>query len=351
MIPLAIVGLGRWGRRHVASAEASGRFRIIRGVDVGPESAADLAQRGIAVSGDIADALVDPEISAVSLVTPHTLHPSQVAACAEAGKHVLTEKPFSLTAARARMAADACAKAGVVLALGHDNRHYPVIQELGRLVEGGELGRILHVEANISHDFGRERVRRFTAEGGYRAPAADEPPGPAWRLDAREAPAGSMVHIGIHRIDSFVQMFGRMTEVYAIRTRTPSEVPGITSGAMLVRFASGATGYLGSSQGTPLLSRIHVFGTDAWAEARGPYDQRSYEQASLDRLSVHRSGSPVETRTFDPVDSVARNYLAFADAIEGKAPYPIRPEEMVHGAEVLEAVAESFASAKPVRLG
>lgn len=351
MINLAVVGLGRWGRRHIASAEAGGRFRIVRAIDVLPESASDLADCGIAVSAGLAVALGDPAVQAVSLVTPHTLHPRQVAACAAASKHVLTEKPLSLSSRDARMAADACAAAGVVLAVGHDNRFYPAIQELERLVAAGDLGEILHVEANISHDYGMERGRRAARAGGRPAPAADQPPDSGWRLDEREAPAGSMVHMGIHRIDSFVQMFGRMTEVYGVQSRTPSEAPSITSGALMVRFESGATGYLGCSQATPLLSRIHLFGTGAWAEARGPYDQPSYVRASLDRLSVHRNGDGVETRTFDPVDSVECNYRAFADAIAGKAPYPIPLDQMVHGAEVLEAAARSFESGAPVRLG
>ena len=282
MIDLAIVGLGRWGQRHVASAESTGRFRIVHAIDTRPETAADLAERGVAVSTDLADALADPAVRAVSLVTPHTLHPSQVVACADAGKHVLTEKPFALSAAEARRAADACVRAGVVLGLGHDNRFYPAIQELARIVGTGEIGKVHHVEANISHDYGLERWRQMKNDDGGGAP------GPTWRYDEREAPAGSMVHMGIHRIDTFVQIFGRMTEVFAIQAREPSDAPMVTSGAMLVRFASGATGYLGSSQATPLLSRIHVFGDEGWAEARGPSDQAGYERASLDRLTVCR---------------------------------------------------------------
>lgn len=341
MIDLAIVGLGRWGHRHVASAEATGRFRLVHAVDAEPENAAGLAERGVTVSADLADALADPAVQAVSLVTPHTLHPRQVAACAAAGKHVLTEKPFALSSAEARMAADACVAAGVVLALGHDNRFYPAIQELARMVGAGELGEVHHVEATISHDYGVERWRRMRDEGAA---------GPEWRYDEREAPAGSMVHVGVHRIDTFVQIFGRMTEVFAMRSRQPTDAPMITAGAMLVRFESGATGYLGSSQGTPLLSRIHVFGNEAWAEARGPSDQPGYERASLDRISVHRGGGEIETREFGAVDSVACNFEAFADAIDGKAPYPTPPDQMVHGAEVLEAVSQSYQSGQPVRL-
>ena len=350
MINLAIVGLGRWGRRHIASAEATGRFRLARAIDVLPDSAADLAARGVAVSSDLNDALGDPKIDAVSLVTPHTLHPAQVAACANAGKHVLTEKPFSLSADAARMAAEACVEAGIVLALGHDNRYYPAIQELKRLIDGGELGQILHIEANISHDYGVARFHRIQREGGHSEPAADAPPGPCWGLDAREGPAGSMVHIGVHRIDSFVQLLGAMTEVYAVQAAPPAETPTITTGSMMVRFASGATGYLGTSQATPLLSRIHVFGTDAWAEARGPSDQKSYEEASLDRVTICRSGDAPETETFETIDSVAANYTAFADAIEDKAPYPIPPAQMVHDAAVLEAVTPSFETGMPVKI-
>src|SRR3990170_371241 len=98
MLNLGIVGLGKWGQRHVDSAIASGRFRVARAVTGRPDRAAEFAAaRSIAVTDSLDNLLADPLVDAISLATPHTLHASQIMRVAAAGKHVLAEKPFTLT--------------------------------------------------------------------------------------------------------------------------------------------------------------------------------------------------------------------------------------------------------------
>ena len=71
--------------------------------------------------------LADPEIDAVVLATPHSLHESQIVAAAAAGKHIHVEKPITLDRATADRAVAAARKAGVVLAVGYCRRFHPSV--------------------------------------------------------------------------------------------------------------------------------------------------------------------------------------------------------------------------------
>jgi len=131
----------------------SRRIRFVRGVDTASDVARDLAVRhGFEPSTDLAEALADPAVQALVLVTPHSLHRDQVVACARAGKPAFCEKPLALTTADARIMLAACARASVVLGAGHNRRWWPAIRELKRVIDSGALGQILHVEGHSSNE-------------------------------------------------------------------------------------------------------------------------------------------------------------------------------------------------------
>ncbi|MCC6473440.1 MAG: Gfo/Idh/MocA family oxidoreductase [Burkholderiales bacterium] len=340
MINLAVVGLGKWGRRHVESATASGRFRVVRAVVRRTESALQYAAaRSIDLTTDFSEVISDPRVDALSLITPHALHVAQIRKAAAARKHVLAEKPFALTRADAERAIDACDRAGVVVAVGHDNRFYPAILELKRLVDSGALGAFIHAEANLSHD----SMRRDTTQPHGRAASG-------WRMERAQAPSGALTHLGVHRIDSFVQILGRIERVFVQASRNTLEAPWPDSVCLLARFGNGGTGLLGTSLATPLNSRFQIFGSAGWAEASGPRDLDQYRRASLNRVSTNFSDGRCDTREFEGVDSVKLNFEAFADAIEGRAAFPIPGTQMIHVAAVLEAAARSLQTGQPAKV-
>src|SRR5690349_23815725 len=110
MINAAICGLGRWGQALVTAVQGkSSRIRFVRGVVRDTARARDFASRhGLALTTALADAAGDPEIDAVFLATPQSLHVEQVVAVATAGKPVWCEKPLALTRAEAERAVAAC---------------------------------------------------------------------------------------------------------------------------------------------------------------------------------------------------------------------------------------------------
>jgi len=330
MLNAAIVGLGWWGRYIVNSLTASEKISIIRAVDLNLEAAEPFAEdHGLTISNDLQDALTDAAIDMVILATPHSLHEGQIIQVAGAGKHVFCEKPLCLTADSAKRAIDACQAAGVQLGVGHERRFEPAMLEIERMVKAGDLGLILHAEANFSHD----KLAKISADD--------------WRASSKDAPGAGMTGTGIHLSDAYLNMLGPVSEVYAQTAKRvlPMEDGDVTS--VQLRMTSGATAYFSAVLATPLYIRFQVFGVDAWVEARNP----THPDTPGDTfLTVCRAGAEPQTRTFAWADAVRANFENFADAINDDGDYAFTTQQKLHNIEIFEAICRSAASNQPVKL-
>ena len=135
MINAAVIGLGRWGKSLVTAVQGkSARLRFVHGVSKEPDDVRAFAQQhGFKLTTDLKDAIDNPDVQAIFLATPHSLHVAQVAAVARAGKAVWCEKPLALTRAEAARSVAATAKAGVVLGSGNNKRCFASMRELKAL--------------------------------------------------------------------------------------------------------------------------------------------------------------------------------------------------------------------------
>jgi len=324
MLQAAVIGLGWWGKTIVRTLEDSTKLRVVRAVDRDAAAADWAAQRGLNAGRDIADALGDPRVDAVILCTPHTQHTAQIAEAAAAKKHVFCEKPLALRRADVEQSIRLCNANGVVLAVGHERRFEPPIQEMRKIVTAGELGTILQIEANFSQD-------KF-----LNLPAGN------WRLSASEAPAGPMTATGIHMLDLAVSLLGPAERTFAMARRLGSELAnGDTLGA-LVSFKS-ANLLLSAILATPFDGRFAVYGNKGWAELR---DKAHPESPQGWVLTKCLSGGRPSRLDYPPAAAVRANLDAFADAAEGRAPYPVPQSDMVATIAALEAVFRSAASGK-----
>jgi predicted dehydrogenase len=320
MINAAIVGLGRWGRNHVTAVAGSSRIRYVRGVTRDPALAQDFAeQHGLALTRDFADVLADPGIDAVFLATPHSQHVDEVVAVAEAGKAVWCEKPLALTRAGAARAVDACCAAGVPIASGYNRRCFSSMREMKRVVDGGTLGDILHLEGHFSNEYSTRVVA-----GG-------------WRDDPRESPAFGMTGCGLHVLDALVSLAGPIREIDA-KAFAPKPAPDPRDAvAVLAQFTSGATGLMATVRASASYWRVQVFGTNGFAEARDE-----------DTLRVGYINKGVQEQILAPVDSLRVMAEAFADAVATRTPFLMTPQELVDVTAAFEAVATSLETGKPV---
>jgi predicted dehydrogenase len=329
VIRAAVVGLGWWGRTIVERLQGSKKLRVVRAIDVRPEAAeAFAAEHGLPVFPSLDGALADPEVEAVILATPHSLHHSQVLAAAAAGRHVFCEKPLALTSAHAREMVHACRARGLVLGIGHERRFEPALIEAKGLIEAGALGTIMHIEANFSHD---------KLAG---VPAGD------WRASKVDSPVPAITGMGIHLTDAFIHMIGEVAEVHTLTARRVLEAAGGDVASVQMRFASGATGFLNCILLTPLYLRLAVFGSKAWVEVRNASHP---DTPGPSTLTLCRAGGAPETRRFEWTDTVRANLEAFADAIEGRAGYPFTDAELIANIAVLEALCESADTGRPVK--
>ncbi|HEV2302536.1 MAG TPA: Gfo/Idh/MocA family oxidoreductase [Stellaceae bacterium] len=315
MIEAAVVGLGRWGRTLVASVQGkSERLHFSCAVVRAPKAHRDFAREsGLELVSDLAAALREPAIDAVVLATPHSQHLGQILAAAAAHKAVFCEKPLTLTKPDAERAIAACAAAGVVLGVGTDKRFFPAMEELTRIVNAGELGPLLHLEANFSNEV-----------------SAAMPSG--WRHDPRESPAGGLTATGIHVLDALVRLAGpvRRVEAQLISLKPPPDPHDSLS--VLLEFENGVSGILAAVRSTPAFWRVHAFGRRGSAETRGRIE-----------LILRRSGAEPRQLSFPERDSVRANLEAFADAVAGIAPYPIRANEILATVAAFEAITKSLA--------
>jgi predicted dehydrogenase len=316
MINAAIVGLGRWGQTLVASVQdKSERLRFALAVTRDPERSRDfLGRHGLLPVRSLDAALADRDIDAVVLATPHSQHADQIVAVAGAGKAVFCEKPLTLTRAEAERAVAACRDGGIVLGVGTDKRFFPAMQELARIAASGELGQLLHIEANFSNEVS---ATMFSP----------------WRDSPGESPAGGMTGTGIHALDAMIRMAGPVRRVQAQLLTHRSAPDPLDTISALLEFRSGVSGMLAAVRCTPLFWRVHAFGRDGSAEALGRTE-----------LVLRKSGEKPRPIALQEVDSVRANLEAFADAVAGTAPYPIGPAEMVDVVAAFEAIAQAAAS-------
>lgn len=335
MIRAAIIGLGTWGQNLVRSVQgASPDIQFTAAATRTPDKARDFAQaHGLRLLPDYQAVLADPEVDAVVLATPHSIHTDQIVAAAQAGKHVFSEKPLGLDAASAQRAAQACADHGVTLGVGYNWRYQPALQAIRRLIDDGTLGRVLHLEGN------------FCGPSTYRFPKGH------WRHDTGEVPAGGMTGRGVHVIDAMLSLAGPIEQVTAQSFRLAQDFGVDDTTSMLLRFASGATGYLGTVIATAETWRLQVFGSNGWAQVGDVEHLHTWDLTTclIDREHITVKQRP-QVLTFPKTSTERAELEHFAQQAAARTTLVAPGGDAVHNVEVLEAILQSIATQQPVRL-
>lgn len=196
-IGIAVVGSGRAGMIHARNfARGIDGARLVAMVDPSSEAreraAAELGlERGYA---DYRDALSDPKIDAIVVVTPTVLHREIVVDAAAAGRHVLCEKPMAMDAAECAAMDAACGRAGVKLQIGFMRRFDRNFRAAKAAVDSGAIGEVVLVKSLT------------------RGPSVPQP----WMYDIG-ASNGPLAEVNSHDIDTLRWFAGAdVSEVYAI---------------------------------------------------------------------------------------------------------------------------------------
>ena len=326
MIQAAIVGLGTWGQHLVSAVQArSDVIRFTAGATRTPARASDFcARNGIRLADSYENLLREKSVEAVVLATPHSTHAEQIIAAAKAGKHVFVEKPLGLSRADCERAVAACAEHNVTLAVGYNWRFQPALREIRRMLEDGRLGKLLHIEGN----FCGPSAYRFRREH--------------WRQDRDEAPAGGMTGRGVHVVDAMLYLAGRIDSVAAQSARQVQDFGADDTTSMLFRFASGASGYLGTVIATAETWRMQVFGSNGWAEVGDVEHLTTWTLRTcfIDRTNLSIKNRPVLTE-FENLSTERAELEHFARAAREGRPLAVPGGDEVHNVAVLEAIVKA----------
>ena len=154
-VRIGIVGLGRLGRRHAENLafRVEGARLVAAASPVAEERAwAEASLNGVATYPGLRELLEHPEMDAVWLVTPTSLHADQVIASIQAGKHVFCEKPLALDPVDCdRAIAIAAKRPGQIVMVGFMRRFDPAYAEAKRRIDAGELGKVFAIRC-VSED-------------------------------------------------------------------------------------------------------------------------------------------------------------------------------------------------------
>jgi predicted dehydrogenase len=281
----AVIGAGFIGRVHLEAIRRLGHIQISALADPEVDKARQLgAEFSVArVEADFRGILEDRSIDAVHVCAPNHLHFPIAKAALAAGKHVICEKPLATSVEEARGLVETAARTGVRNCLCHNLRYYPVVQQMRRLCEAGELGEILVVQGTYSQDWLAEDTdwnwRVLTAAGGPSRCMADI--GSHW-FDMAEHVTGCRVSALCTDLQTFHRTRKRpkpAMETFAGKLLQPDDyevVPIDTEdfGAVIFRMGDRTRGSMTASQvsrGRKNRLNIEIYGSKssvAWDQER-----------------------------------------------------------------------------------
>jgi predicted dehydrogenase len=222
---LVAVGSRSQGRAEAFAAEFGGPAEGVRGF------------------ASYADLVADPEVDAVYVATPHPSHHADVLLAIEAGKAVLCEKPFTMTAAEAQELVDAARARGTFLMEAMWTRFLPHIQKVRELLAAGVLGDVRSVYADHGQWFERDAEHR---------------------LFAPELGGGALLDLGVYPISFASMVLGTPAKVTAVSDPTFTGVDGQTS--VLLQHNGGAHAVLTCTLEAASPVTAAIVGTEARIE-------------------------------------------------------------------------------------
>ena len=269
--------------------------------------------------GSYDELLADPDVDAVYISLPNTMHREWSIKSLEAGKHVICEKPFSRRAEDVEAAFDAAERAGRHLTEAFMYRHNPQTKRLAELVREGAIGELRVVRSAFSYSlYDADNIRlRTDVEGG------------------------SLMDVGCYCVSGSRLLAGEPESVFGQAYIGPSGTDWVFTGAM--RFAGGVHALFDCGTCLPERDELEAIGTEGSLFLDDPW------HCNEPVIELRRDDG-VERIELDPVDSYRLELENLSDAIHGEAPLLLGREDAVSQARTLEALHRSAETGEDVAL-
>lgn len=301
-VKVAILGTGGISNAHHVGYVNAGA-EVVAICDVNESS---LARRGAEWKverryTDYREMLADGGFDVLSIAAPTFLHHPATVAAAEAGKHVLVEKPMALDLSLADDMIRACREAGVLLQVNHQLRSSAAANKAKELMDAGAIGRTTYIRLRQAHDWGGRGVR------------------PSFATRASSG-GGSLLDNGCHLMDLARYFGGRVHDVFAQVATLAYDVEVEDTAQVSMRFDDGALGSIEAAwTATGWEEGFWIYGTEGSLEStnrNGPAVLRHSYRASPDTTW---DVTDVTTYAFAPTVGGAhtRHIAAFVQAVQG----------------------------------
>lgn len=309
-----IVGCGIIAEVHAAEIAKIPEAELIAVCDSKSEQAARFsAQYGAAAYTDLDAFLARSDVEAVCICTPSGLHVEQVIRAAEAGKHILCEKPMAIEIAGVDRMIEACRKSGVKLATIFPRRMSPQAQYAKQLLDQGALGRLSLCSAYVKI----YRSQEYYDSAGWRG---------TWKMDG----GGAMMNQGIHTVDLLQWLAGCVVSLRGNARNVLRNIEVEDTAITVLEYESGAMGVLE-------ITTTAFKGKGMRIEIYGEKGSLIIEEEDIVQLEIE--GQQVQLPVFSPFQVIPDGHreqirdLCYA-VRENRAPF-ISGEEGRHSLEII----------------
>ena len=341
-----IVGCGMISGFHAKAVQAAGGT-LVACFDTRPEAADRLAgqYQGCKPYHDLENFLADASIDIVTVGTPSGAHLDPAVAAAEAGKHVIVEKPLEVTLERCNKIIAACQKNNVQLATIFHSRFHDSSLILKSAIDAGRFGRLTLGDAIVKW----YRTQEYYDSGAWRG---------TWELDG----GGALMNQAIHSIDLLTWLMGPVVEVTAHTALLAHERIEVEDTAVAaLKFANGALGTIvGTTASYPgYLKRVEISGSAGsaileeediirWDFAESLPSDAAVQEAMANRKSGGGGAADPAAINFSGHAKLFANMMA---AIDGKEKLVVDGPEGCRSVAIILAIYESAKTGKTISVG
>ena len=236
-----IIGCGIIGPFHADAVQANEQAELVEVCDIVEEKAKKMAEDyNCSYVTSIEELLANDDIQAVSICTPSGMHSEHAIAAAQAGKHILCEKPLDITLEKIDAMIEAAEVNDVKLAGVFQSRTYPALKKVRQAVRDGKIGKLVLGECHQKWF----RAHEYYASGDWRA---------TWELDG----GGALMNQCIHSIDLLTWIMGDVARLSAYCRRLVRNIEVEDTSVANLEFTNGALGsFVGTTSVTPAENRL-----------------------------------------------------------------------------------------------
>jgi predicted dehydrogenase len=312
-LKIGLIGCGGITRAHVEGWKTvTDRAQVVAVADVSEEAMRTrMAQLGHSVKmyTDYRQLLADPEIDAVDISLPHHLHREAIVAAAQAGKHLMTEKPLCLNLEEAADIANAVKQASITMMAAHNQLFFPAVQQAKQMIMSGDLGKLYMI-----HSFDCSARRRPLSPDKSNWGKTGVAFSDTWRSDPAKMGGGEYIDTGYHPTYRLLFLAGQTpVEVTAMMGTFRLPLQEEDTANVMLKFADGTLGHVFTSWAMPAPgSRPILFSVTGEAgQIWGEIDKLYYQPVGFQQPAV------VEYPGWDYARSFGAEIAHFVEAING----------------------------------